>query len=220
MRIAWLATLWWLLCPLPGQAQHWSFQMYGTDQGLTNPTILALHQDRQGFLWVSTEGGLFRYDGDRFRPFAANSATRKGSNNSMYTSGDGQLWTSSYAGLFRWDGDAFVVVPGFEDVELATVQPIGSDATNLYVATLLGLRSLPLHSRGQPRLVSPKPSVSVFVASDRTVWFSCGLLLCSLRDGRVEEWAGARGVTRGPWQSIVEDTAAGTDSAQRRPDDM
>ena len=207
MRIAWLATLWWLLCPLPGQAQHWSFQMYGTDQGLTNPTILALHQDRQGFLWVSTEGGLFRYDGDRFRPFAANSATRKGSNNSMYTSGDGQLWTSSYAGLFRWNGDAFVVVPGFEDVELATVQPIGSDATNLYVATLLGLRSLPLHSRGQPRLVSPKPSSSVFVASDRTVWFSCGLLLCSLKEGRVEEWAGARGVTRGPWQSIVEDTA-------------
>ena len=207
MRIAWLASLWWLFCPLPGQAQHWSFQMYGTDQGLTNPTILALHQDRQGFLWVSTEGGLFRYDGDRFRPFAANSATKKGSNNSMYTSGDGQLWTSSYAGLFRWNGDAFVVVPGFEDVELATVQPIGSDATNLYVATLLGLRSLPLHSRGQPRLVSPKPSSSVFVASDRTVWFSCGLLLCSLRDGRIEEWAAARGVTRGSWQSIVEDTA-------------
>ncbi len=59
-----------LICALPGQAQHWSFQMYGVDQGLTNPTILSLQQDREGFLWASTEGGLFRYDGDRFRPFA------------------------------------------------------------------------------------------------------------------------------------------------------
>src|ERR1035438_8298978 len=83
----------WLLCALPAQAQHWTFKMYGADLGLTNPTILALHQDHEGFLWVSTEGGLFRYDGDRFRPFSANSATKKGSNNSMYTSGDGQLWT-------------------------------------------------------------------------------------------------------------------------------
>jgi signal transduction histidine kinase/CheY-like chemotaxis protein len=181
--------------------------MYGTDQGLTNPTILALHQDRQGFLWVSTEGGLFRYDGDRFRLFTADSATRKGNSSSMYTSGDGQLWISSYAGLFRWNGAAFVAVPGFEDVELASGQAIGSDATNLYVATPLGLRSMPLHSRGQPRLVSPKPSNSVFVAADRTVWFNCGFALCSLANGDQHEWDASRGVTAGPWQSIVEDAA-------------
>src|ERR1039458_1852032 len=206
-RIVWLAGLWWLLCPVPGRAQHWSFHMYGTEQGLTNPTILALHQDSQGFLWVGTEGGLFRYDGDRFQPFNADSTTSRSNSNSLYTSGDGQLWTGSNAGLFHWNGNAFLVVPGFENVELISVQPIGSDATTLYVATPLGLRSLPLHSRGQPVLGWPKPSYSVFVASDRTVWFTCGAVLCSLRDGREEEWAADRGVTGGSWQSIVEDTA-------------
>src|ERR1700733_14891463 len=84
----WIASLTWLLCPVAGQAQHWSFQMYGTDQGLTNPTILSLQQDREGFLWASTEGGLFRYDGDRFRPFSVNSAGRKGNSTSMHSSAD------------------------------------------------------------------------------------------------------------------------------------
>jgi len=181
--------------------------MYGADQGLTNPTILALHQDRQGFLWVSTEGGLFRYDGDRFQPFAAKSAAKHGNSNSMHSSADGQFWTGSNGGLFRWTGDAFTTVPGFEDVELMTGQAIGSDATNLYVAALSGLHSMPLKGHGQPRLVSPKQSYSVFVTSDRTVWFGCGLVLCSLEGGREQEWAGDRGVTAGPWRTIVEDSA-------------
>src|ERR1700728_569033 len=116
----WIASLTWLLCPVAGQAQHWSFQMYGTDQGLTNPTMLSLQQDREGFLWASTEGGLFRYDGDRFRPFSVNSAGRKGNSTSMHSSADGQFWTVSSAGLFRWTGDAFVAVPGFEDVDLSS----------------------------------------------------------------------------------------------------
>jgi signal transduction histidine kinase/CheY-like chemotaxis protein len=202
-----MAGLAWLLYALPGCAQHWSFQMYGTDQGLTNPTILALQQDRQGYLWASTEGGLFRYDGDRFRPFGASSAAKKANSNAMHLSADGQFWSASSAGLFRWTGDVFIGVPGFEDVDLESVQAIGSDATNLYVATLLGLRSMPLQGQRQPSVASPKQSFSVFVASDQTVWFGCGLLLCSLKNGREQEWAGDRGVTSGPWRSIVEDTA-------------
>jgi ligand-binding sensor domain-containing protein len=157
-------------------------------QGLTNPTILALHQDRQGFLWVSTEGGPFRYDGDRFRPFAVKSATKHGNCNSMHSSADGQFWMGSNAGLFRWTGDAFAAVPGFEDVELMSGQAIRSDAANLYVAAPSGLRSMPLQGHGQPRLESPRQSYSVFVASDQTVWFSCGLVLCSFKSGREQEW--------------------------------
>ena len=122
------------------------------------------------------------------------SAVKHGNCNSMHSSADGQFWTGSNAGLFRWTGDAFAAVAGFEDVELMSGQAIASDATNLYVAAPSGLRSMPLQGRGQTRLVSPKGSFSAFVASDQTVWFSCGLVLCSLKDGHEEEWGGE------PWR--------------------
>jgi signal transduction histidine kinase/CheY-like chemotaxis protein/streptogramin lyase len=205
-RMACIASLCWLVCPPPGEAQHWSFQTYGTDQGLTNPTILGLHQDSLGFLWASTEGGLFRYDGDRFRPFSPNSTAIKRISNAMHSSADGQFWAGSSAGLFRWTAETFTAVPGFEDVDIESAQAIASDAANLYVATASGLRTMPLHG-GQPRLVSAKKSYSVIVGSDRTVWFSCGVLLCSFKDGLEQEWTSGRGVTGGPWQGIVEDTA-------------
>ena len=197
-----------MLFALPCSAQHWSFQAYGTDQGLTNPTTIALHQDREGYLWVSTEGGLFRYDGDRFQPFHVGSATKTGTSNSIYSSADGQLWTGSTAGLFRWTGSAFTPVAGFEDVELASGQAIGADAANLYVATPAGLRSTPLRGGAKPRLISPKPSYSVLVTSGQTVWYSCGPLICTLQpDGREQEWGAGQGVSGGPFRSIAEDTA-------------
>jgi signal transduction histidine kinase/ligand-binding sensor domain-containing protein/CheY-like chemotaxis protein len=181
--------------------------MYGADLGLTNPTVLALHQDDDGFLWVSTEGGLFRYDGDRFRHFSADPVATRGDTHSLYTSPGGQFWVGSGLGLYRWTGAQFASVPGFEGVELESNQAIGSDGANLYVATQAGVRVLPLRGEGQPRPVSSQSSYSVYVASDQTVWFGCGSAVCSLRDGKEREWATQEGVTPGRWSSIAEDRA-------------
>jgi len=203
-RIA-LAGLLCLLCTAPVCAQHWSFQIYGPERGLTNSNILTLHQDRQGFIWASTEGGLFRYDGDRFRLFRAERDTKKGNIFSLYNSADGQLWAGSTGGLFRWNGRSFKPVHGFEDADLKDAQSIGGDAKNLYVATEQGVRALPLDGNGQMRVVSSKPSSALVSASDGTLWFSCDPLLCSIREGQEQVWEEASGVGAGPWRGILED---------------
>src|SRR5713101_4556614 len=59
------------LCLLIAQAsfaQSYSFKRYGPDEGLRT-AVNRLFQDRDGFLWVGTSNGLFRYDGDRFQRF-------------------------------------------------------------------------------------------------------------------------------------------------------
>ncbi len=188
------------------EAQHWNFKMYGADLGLTNSNILALQQDRRGFLWISTESGLFRYDGDRFRPFPVMSGARSAEINFMYNSADGQFWAGSTQGLLHWEKDSFAAVGGLVGTELQPGQSISSDKENLYVATPRGLRTMPL--RGGPALaLSSQPARSVLAGSEGTVWYGCGLLLCSLRDGRTREWGTADGVTNGPWQSMAEDAA-------------
>ena len=50
-------------------AQEYSFRNFGGSEGLTNLAIRRIYQERTGFLWVSTENGIFRYDGDRFELF-------------------------------------------------------------------------------------------------------------------------------------------------------
>lgn len=56
---------------LPVLAQQDSFRYYGTDEGLTSVAVKVLFQDRTGFLWVGTENGLFRYDGQRFQRYGS-----------------------------------------------------------------------------------------------------------------------------------------------------
>ncbi|MFN8062615.1 MAG: two-component regulator propeller domain-containing protein [Vicinamibacterales bacterium] len=50
--------------PRPIRFEHLSLQ-----DGLSQATVLAVHQDRRGFLWIGTEDGLNRFDGYRFRVY-------------------------------------------------------------------------------------------------------------------------------------------------------
>ena len=63
-----MAMLALLACATTARAQQYSFKYYGVDQGLTDLAVRSLFQDSKGFLWLSTENGIFRYDGTHFKP--------------------------------------------------------------------------------------------------------------------------------------------------------
>src|SRR5216684_2000725 len=48
-------------------AQRYNFKFYGEDEGLKNLAVQAVLQDRAGFLWAGTDGGLARRVEDRFQ---------------------------------------------------------------------------------------------------------------------------------------------------------
>ncbi len=77
------------------------------DEGFVGaPTAFA--QTKDGYLWIGTTGGLFRFDGVRFVPWSA--VTRnKLSGDSISTllgAGDGSLWIGTMRGLERWENGA------------------------------------------------------------------------------------------------------------------
>ncbi|MDH3402017.1 MAG: diguanylate cyclase [Acidobacteriota bacterium] len=45
------------------------FEHLTIDDGLSQNAVMAIHQDRQGFLWLGTENGLNRFDGYEFKVF-------------------------------------------------------------------------------------------------------------------------------------------------------
>lgn len=45
------------------------FRNYTTEQGLPNNWVYGIRQDRQGYIWISTDKGVCRFDGYAFRQF-------------------------------------------------------------------------------------------------------------------------------------------------------
>ena len=48
------------------RAQHYNFINYSTESGLAQSQIRSIAQDKNGYLWLGTLGGLSKYDGKKF----------------------------------------------------------------------------------------------------------------------------------------------------------
>ncbi|MCV9385387.1 ligand-binding sensor domain-containing protein [Reichenbachiella ulvae] len=90
-------------------AQHseLAFKRFTTDDGLSQITILALHQDENGFLWIATKNGLNVFDGYEFKHFFHDpwdSTTLSHNHIEAIEPGlDNQLWVGTNNGLCRLD---------------------------------------------------------------------------------------------------------------------
>lgn len=96
-----------LLCGAAEAARRsFYFDNLGSEQGLQQNTIGALMQDRAGYIWIATQGGLHRYDGYTFRVFEQNPERGDSLPDSFVTAisedPQGQLWVGTNAkGLAR-----------------------------------------------------------------------------------------------------------------------
>ncbi len=87
----------------------YAFKTYDAGQGLTNPSVNAMTQDATGFLWVGTEDGLFRLEGNRMRRFGTEEGLPDSGiePNGLAPTLDGGLWVRSSKGAAYWDGRQF-----------------------------------------------------------------------------------------------------------------
>ncbi len=82
------------------------FSVLGTRDGLSNSSVSSIVQDRRGFIWFGTQGGLDRYDGYSFKTFDNIPFDPRTLSNdvvqTLYLDGD-VLWVGTYGGLNRLD---------------------------------------------------------------------------------------------------------------------
>src|SRR5579871_5014759 len=119
--------------------QRYNFKFYGDEEGLKNLAVQAVLQDRAGFLWVGTQDGLYRYDGNHFTAFTSRDGLPGTRIDALYESADGTLWVSTGRGLARRAHERFESVP-LNGRTVIGRQGISSDRSgHLYLATDLGL---------------------------------------------------------------------------------
>jgi len=78
-------------------------QAWGMENGLPQNTVQALVQTKDGFVWLGTEVGLVRFDGNSFRVFDKNTTPALPGNDvrCLLAAKDGALWIGTSEGLAR-----------------------------------------------------------------------------------------------------------------------
>ena len=120
-----------------------------SDQGLSDNTVWAITQDKQGFVWFGTSNGLNRYDGKRCVIYHHRSDSSGLSDDrvwSLYADTDGSVWVGTNSGLNRFDPSTRTFKKYFHDPGDPTslsgnsVESIYRDRTGvLWVGTNWGL---------------------------------------------------------------------------------
>lgn len=90
-----------------GNAQNYRATLMGTEQGLSQGSVYAMHKDTRGYVWVGTQDGLNRYDGSQVEVYRQKTG-QKGSIrgrfvNRIVESPDGKLWVGTEDGLNLYD---------------------------------------------------------------------------------------------------------------------
>jgi signal transduction histidine kinase/ligand-binding sensor domain-containing protein len=122
-----------LAAATPAAAQY-RIDRWTTDNGLPTNSVTSVLQTRDGFLWMTTYGGLVRFDGANLKTYNTENTPglRTGRLISLYESRDGALWiTTEGLGITRFAGGRFAsysTADGLPDNEVGAVfeQPDGT----------------------------------------------------------------------------------------------
>ena len=72
------------------------FEHLTLEHGLSQGTVMDIHQDSRGFVWLATENGLNRYDGYEFKLYSRERGNPKGLGNdyvwAIEEDAEGNLW--------------------------------------------------------------------------------------------------------------------------------
>ncbi len=194
-----------------GVAQQYSFRHYGAAEGLQNLAILSLAQDGAGYIWAGSEGGLYRYDGTRFRLMAAAEGLPCATEvHALHVAADGALWVNTCARIFRFDGQRFHPIAGLSGMLTGAQRMVNGEHGHVVVATPSGLYDVAPDGAGsfsaRPYPVGPELAgtpIRGIARNGSRLWFGCGLRLCVEERGRVSEFGPAEGLPADNWDAIA-----------------
>lgn len=115
-----LSSLFWLLGAislLNVEAQYLNYTNFTTKDGLVSNKVYSILEDKNGFVWISTDQGVSRYDGVTFTNFSAKDGLPDNEIIGLYEDKSGRIWFHGFSKepsyylngkVFNADNDPFL----------------------------------------------------------------------------------------------------------------
>ena len=159
--------------PMLMYAQLYTVSRYADDSGLPSRIVHDLIQDRQGFIWVAGNNGLFKYDGKTFTPFLAalkdTIGLRDNKINVVRQTRDDKIWIGTSKGLHLLVRDSVSYIRMHKDPsgDQEHVLDIFEDSKgNLWISTYGGL----FLKEKDRDLIQFIPEIENAVLSEEVIW--------------------------------------------------
>ena len=191
-------------------AQEYAFRIYGSAEGLRNLVVLSLTQDHAGYIWAGTEGGLFRYDGTRFRLMGeAEGLPCSTEVHGLFVAADGALWANTCSGVFHFDGHRFFAVEGIHGLIRGAQVMADGRSGSVLITTRTGIYETSrrpdgsFHARPYPLpLTFTARQMHGIVRQGDRLWFGCDHQLCMEVAGQVAVFGSQQGLPPDAWDGI------------------
>ncbi len=95
----------------PAQYTHPPYRQYTMRDGLPQMQIWSMFQDRRGYLWVGTKGGISRFNGVSFTNFTEKEGLTDNLINSICEDYSGKIWIVTQRGISSIDGSTIISYP-------------------------------------------------------------------------------------------------------------
>ncbi len=99
----WFGTNGYGVCRFDGE----ELACFGPREGLAGHQVTGIIQDRQGDVWIATNGGVSRFDGAGFTNYAEQSGLNEPYAWTIVEQSDGTIWVGTLGGAYRFDGERF-----------------------------------------------------------------------------------------------------------------
>lgn len=141
-----LAFYCWLITTIPLYAQNYVITRYADDNGLPSRIVRDVIQDNKGFIWVAGNNGLYKFDGQKFKPYLASLkdtiGLRDNKINTVLQTSNNKIWIATPKGLHVLENDriSYVkLVDNPNDNQEYVLNLFEDTNQNLWVGTYGGL---------------------------------------------------------------------------------
>ena len=174
--------------------------------------IRAIHQSRDGYIWLGTQEGLYRYDGERFVAYNAQN-TPEFRNSAVYALAEdtaGVLWVATRDGLLQYSAGVFRRFSLKDGLTSTSLLSLCVDRQgSLWIGSMGG--GMMMYANGQFRQHAQEGDLrygsiwSILCARDSSIWIgTSGAGVARLKGGREERYTARGGLLTDVIRSLAE----------------